>query len=68
MRRLQWGGFVIFDHKADYPTAMDALAALIAAGKLHYDEDIAVGFDAAPGALARLYAGENVGKSLIFVG
>jgi NADPH-dependent curcumin reductase len=68
MRRLQWGGFVIFDHKADFPAAMEVLAALIAAGKLVYDEDIAAGYDAAPGAIARLYAGENVGKSLIFVG
>ncbi len=68
MRRLIWGGFVIFDHKADYPAAMDKLAALVAAGKLVYDEDIARGYDAAPGAIARLYAGENSGKSLIFVG
>lgn len=68
MRRLQWGGFVIFDHNADFPVAMDRLAALIAAGKLVYDEDIASGYEAAPGAIARLYAGENVGKTLIFVG
>jgi NADPH-dependent curcumin reductase len=68
MRRLLWGGFVIFDHKADFPKAMEALTALIAAGKLAYDEDIAEGYDAAPGAIARLYAGQNVGKSLIFVG
>jgi NADPH-dependent curcumin reductase len=68
MRRLLWGGFVIFDHKADFPTAMGRLAALIAVGKIVYDEDIASGYDAAPGAIGRLYAGENVGKSLIFVG
>jgi NADPH-dependent curcumin reductase len=68
MRRLLWGGFVIFDHKSDFPVAMEALTALIAAGKLAYDEDIAEGYDAAPGAIARLYAGENMGKSLIFVG
>lgn len=68
MRRLQWGGFVIFDHVKDYPAAMDDLAALIAGGKLVHDEDIAAGFDAAPGAIARVYAGENEGKSLIFVG
>ena len=68
MRRLLWGGFVIFDHKADFPTAMDRLAVLVAAGKVAYDEDIATGYETAPGAIARLYAGENVGKSLIFVG
>jgi NADPH-dependent curcumin reductase len=68
MRRLTWGGFVIFDHKADFPVTLERLAALVAAGKLVYDEDIATGYDSAPGAIARLYAGENVGKSLIFVG
>jgi NADPH-dependent curcumin reductase len=68
MRRLIWGGFVIFDHKPDFPAAIAALAALIEAEKLVYDEDIANGYAAAPGAIARLYAGENVGKSLIFVG
>ncbi|MEY2928026.1 MAG: hypothetical protein RL367_2503 [Pseudomonadota bacterium] len=68
MRRLIWGGFVIFDHQADFPAAIEGLAALITAGKLVYDEDIAVGYDAAPCAIARLYAGGNIGKSLIFVG
>lgn len=68
MRRLQWGGFVIFDHVSDYPAAMDELATLVSAGKLVHDEDIATGYDAAPGAIAKLYAGDNVGKQLIFVG
>lgn len=68
MRRLQWGGFVIFDHTADNPAALAHLAPLVADGSLVHDEDIAAGFEAAPGAIARLYAGENEGKSLIFVG
>ncbi len=68
MRRLQWGGFVIFDHAADYPAALAHLAPLVADGSLVHDEDIAAGFEAAPGAIARLYAGDNEGKSLIFVG
>jgi NADPH-dependent curcumin reductase CurA len=68
MRRLIWGGFVIFDHKAEFAAAMEQLVALIVGGKLVYDEDISLGYDAAPGAIARLYAGENMGKSLIFVG
>jgi NADPH-dependent curcumin reductase len=68
MRRLVWGGFVIFDHAADYPVAMAALTELVRNGKLTYDEDVAMGIDAAPGAIARLYAGDNVGKQLIFVG
>jgi NADPH-dependent curcumin reductase len=68
MRRLVWGGFVIFDHAAHYPRALAALSDLIMAGKLVYDEDIATGIEAAPGAIARLYAGQNDGKQLIFIG
>lgn len=67
-RRLQWGGFVIFDHAAAYPEALAVLAPRVRAGELAYAEDIAAGYDHAPGAIARLYAGENTGKSLIFVG
>ena len=68
MRRLQWGGFVIFDHAADFAEALAHLAPMVAEGQLVHDEDIAAGFDAAPGAIARLYAGENEGKSLLFIG
>lgn len=68
MRRLRWGGFVIFDHKDDFPDALRALEGLIETGKLTYDEDITTGFAAAPGAIARLYAGENAGKQLFYVG
>lgn len=68
MRRLQWGGFVIFDHAADYPAALAHLAPMVADGRLVHDEEIVSGLAAAPGAIARLYAGQNEGKSLIFIG
>ena len=67
-RRLQWGGFVIFDHLAAFPEALAALAPQVASGALAYEEDIRHGIAHAPGAIARLYAGENIGKSLIYVG
>lgn len=67
-RRLSWNGFVIFDHRADFPSAIARLEALIGDGRLVYDEDIETGIEAAPGALRRLYAGENSGKKLIFIG
>ena len=67
-RRLQWGGFVIFDHVAGFPQALAELAQRVADGSLTYEEDIQAGYEHAPNAIARLYAGENVGKSLIFVG
>ena len=34
-------------------------------GKLSYREDVLDGLDQAPGAIARLYAGENRGKLVI---
>lgn len=67
-RRLQWGGFVIFDHTAAFPAALAALASKVAAGALNFVEDIQLGIACAPAAIDRLYAGANIGKSLIFVG
>jgi hypothetical protein len=67
-RRLSWSGFVIFDHQSEFSRAIAGLESLIEDGRLVYDEDIEVGIEAAPGALQRLYAGENVGKKLIFIG
>lgn len=67
-RRLSWGGFVIFDHLGAFGETIAALTAKIIASDLVYDEDIDEGIEHAPGALARLYAGENRGKKLIFVG
>lgn len=67
-RRLQWGGFVIFDHGDAFPDAQRELARCLAEGLLAYEEDIQTGLAHAPGAIARLYAGENTGKSLIFTG
>lgn len=67
-RRLVWSGFVIFDHGDEYADACDALAALLADGKLTYATDIKVGIEAAPAAISDLYAGKNTGKSLIYIG
>lgn len=67
-RRLVWSGFVIFDEQAEFAATLDELTGRIADGSLVYDEDIEMRFEAAPGALARLYAGRNDGKLLIFTG
>ena len=66
-RRLQWGGFVIFDHAEAFGEALAELAPLVASGQLAFDEDIQHGIEHAPGAIARLYAGGNTGKSLIAI-
>jgi NADPH-dependent curcumin reductase len=67
-RRLSWNGFVIFDHKPAFAATIARLAALVREGKLAYDEDIESGIEAAPDALRQVYAGENHGKKLIFIG
>ena len=53
---------------ARIPFADQALAAWYADGRITLDEDISEGIEAAPGAIASLYRGENRGKKLIFVG
>ncbi|KPF81155.1 hypothetical protein IP78_05660 [Brevundimonas sp. AAP58] len=67
-RVLTWSGFYIFDHVARFDGAIEALSDMIEAGTLAYDEDIDAGFDRITGALASLFAGENSGKKLIFIG
>ena len=67
-RVLTWSGFYIFDHVARFGAAIEALTDLIDGGRLAYDEDIEPGFERITGALETLFAGENAGKKLIFIG
>lgn len=45
--------------------AVDAMLPLLRSGQLKAKEDVLVGLHEAPRGLARLYAGENVGKQLL---
>lgn len=67
-RRLQWSGFVVFDHAADFEDVVTKLADWYLAGNIFYEEDISNGIESALGALSELYAGKNEGKRLIFIG
>lgn len=67
-RRLVWSGFVVMDHATRFAETADALAALWRAGRIAYEVDVEEGIDRAPGAIAALYAGENTGKKLIYLG
>jgi NADPH-dependent curcumin reductase CurA len=64
-KRASMQGFVIFDHPEHYDAAYRDLAQWIRAGKLRYLEDILVGIEHAPDAIAGLYRGDNLGKRLI---
>jgi NADPH-dependent curcumin reductase CurA len=67
-RRLVWSGFIIFDWLERYAAAAADLAGWLEDGRLVYDTDLADGIEHCPGAIAALYAGENRGKKLIYVG
>jgi NADPH-dependent curcumin reductase CurA len=65
IKRLSWHGLVVFDHAALFPRAQAALQALYKAGGLRSRDEVLEGLDAAPGAIARLYRGENMGRLTI---
>ncbi len=65
VKRARMQGFVIFDFAARYAEALAALAGWVRSGKIRYREDILDGIEHAPGAIAGLYRGENLGKRLI---
>jgi NADPH-dependent curcumin reductase CurA len=65
VKRARMQGFVIFDYAPRFEEAVGRLAEWIRDGRLRYSEDILVGIEHAPGAIAGLYRGENIGKRLI---
>lgn len=67
-RRLVWSGFVIFDYAAKFDEAATKLAQWYQSGTLVTETDISQGIEHAAGAIATLYAGENQGKKLIYIG
>ncbi|WAI85102.1 MULTISPECIES: NADP-dependent oxidoreductase [Achromobacter] len=58
-------GFLVWDYEHRYEEAIDVLAPLVRQGKLRYREEILDGIEAAPGSIADLYQGKNMGKRLI---
>jgi NADPH-dependent curcumin reductase CurA len=67
MARATMKGFIVSDHPEKFEEAATYLAGLLAEGKLKYDETIVEGFENAPDALRKLFAGENKGKLLVKV-
>lgn len=68
VKRARIAAILVFDYKARYPEALARLAAWARVGRIVWREDILEGIEAAPGAIAGLYKGENMGKRLIRVG
>jgi hypothetical protein len=65
VKRARMQGFVIFDYAPRFDEALGRLAHWIRDGRLRYSEDILMGIEEAPGAIAGLYRGENTGKRLV---
>jgi len=65
VKRARMSGFLVFDYYNRYEEAVTRLAEWVRAGRLRYLEDIADGIESAPGAIADLYRGDNLGKRLI---
>ena len=67
VKRARMQGFVIFDHRDYEASARQDLAKWLRNGDIRYQEDILVGIEQAPDAIAGLYRGDNLGKRLIRV-
>ena len=65
LKRSRMEGFMVFDYLARSAEAVTRMSPWLADGALKNPVDIADGFDAAPSALIRLFAGANRGKQLV---
>ncbi len=68
VKRARIQAILAFDYQSRYPEALTRLAAWVREGRIAYREDVLDGIEHAPGAIAGLYKGDNMGKRLIKVG
>jgi NADPH-dependent curcumin reductase CurA len=63
VRRATMGGFLVFDHAAEYPLARRRLARWVAQGRISAPETVVDGSIADfPDTLLRLFSGDSIGK------
>jgi NADPH-dependent curcumin reductase CurA len=65
VKRAMMQGLLVVDHAQQYPTALEELSQWVRDGRIRYREDIVDGIEQAPGSIAGLYRGDNLGKRLI---
>ncbi|NIJ17779.1 MDR family NADP-dependent oxidoreductase [Sphingobium vermicomposti] len=68
MRALTCGGFVIFDHVARFPEAIERLTDMVLAGELKFHDHVEAGIDRISGSLEALFADSNAPKTLVYIG
>ena len=67
VKRCAISGFLVFDHAAEFPEALEVLDGMVGDGTLTYREEVRNGLAACPQALADLYTGANTGKMVVKV-
>jgi NADPH-dependent curcumin reductase CurA len=65
VKQARMQGFLVFQYADRYAEALRDLTGWVREGRVRYREDILDGIEQAPGAIAGLYRGENLGKRLI---
>jgi NADPH-dependent curcumin reductase CurA len=64
-KRARMQGFLAFDYARRFPEALRELEGWVRSGAIRYREDVLEGIEQAPGSIAGLYRGENLGKRVI---
>lgn len=65
VKRARMQGFLIFDYAPRFAEGLAALTEWVRTGRIRYREDVLEGIEHAPGSIAGLYRGENLGKRII---
>lgn len=68
LKRAVMKGLVVYDFEPQRAEFFEQVAPWVAAGKVQYLEDRAIGIEHAGTQFARLMRGENVGKTLVVLG
>lgn len=67
-KRVRMQGFIVLDHYGDrFDTFRREMGAWVAQGRVKLHEDVTVGLEQAPQALARVLHGGNFGKAVVKV-
>ncbi|WWD20857.1 hypothetical protein CI109_105334 [Kwoniella shandongensis] len=65
--KATWKGFIVMDHAARFKDGITYLADLQKQGKLEYKYHVTEGLDTVVGTLQDMFAGKNVGKTVVKV-
>lgn len=65
VKRARMQGVLVLDYEHRYAEAIEQLHHWVQQGRLRWEEEILEGIEQAPGSIALLYRGENLGKLLI---